>query len=48
MNNILANVAYYSDEAISTSELNLSSYVTTDNLLANKQGKCDSVDLPQM
>ena len=46
MNNILGNAAYYSEETISTSELDLSTYVTTDSLLANKQGKCDSVNLP--
>ena len=46
MNNILGNAAYYSQETISTSKLNLSSYITTDSLLANKQGKCDSVNLP--
>ncbi len=46
MNNILGNIAYYSDETISISELNLSSYVTTESLLTNKQGKCDSVKLP--
>ncbi len=46
MNNILSNVAYYSEEKILTSELNLSSFITTDSLLANKQGKCDSVNLP--
>ena len=46
MNNILGNAAYYSQETISTSELNLSSYITTDSLLDNKQGKCDSVNLP--
>lgn len=46
MNNILGNAVYYSKEKISTSELNLTSYVTTDSLLANKKGKCDSVNLP--
>ena len=46
MNNILGKAAYYSQETISTSELNLSSYVTTDSLLANKKGKCDSINLP--
>lgn len=46
MNNILGNAVYYSEEKISTSELNLTSYVTTDSLLANKKGKCDSVNLP--
>jgi len=46
MNNILGNVAYYSEEIIPIFELNLSSYITTDSLLANKQGKCDSVNLP--
>ena len=46
MNNILGNVAYYSEEIIPTVELNLSSYITTDSLITNKQGKCDSVNLP--
>ena len=46
MNNILGNVAYYSEEILPTYELNLSSYITTDSLLTNKQGKCDSVNLP--
>ena len=46
MNNILGNVAYYSEEIISINELNLSSYVTTESLLPNKQGRCDSVKLP--
>ena len=46
MNNILGNVAYYSEELIPTFELDLSSYITTDSLIANKQGKCDSVNLP--
>ena len=46
MNNVLGNVAYYSDEIIPTYELNLSSYITTDSLLTNKQGKCASVNLP--
>lgn len=46
MNNILGDVAYYSNERVCTSQLNLSSYVTTDSLLANKQGKCNSVNLP--
>ena len=46
MNNTLGNAAYYSEKTISTSELDLSTYVTTDSLLANKQGKTNSVNLP--
>ena len=46
MNNLLGNAVYYSEEKISTSKLNLTSYVTTDSLIANKKGKCDSVNLP--
>lgn len=46
MNKILGNVAFYSEETIPTSALNLSSYVTTDSLLQHKQGKVDSINLP--
>ena len=46
MNKILGNVAFYSKETVPISELNLSSYVTTDSLLQYKQGKVDSVTLP--
>ncbi len=46
MNNILGNVAFYSRETIPTIELNLSSYITTDSMLPNKQGKCNSINLP--
>jgi len=46
MNNILGNVAFYSREKISISKLNLSSYITTDNMLPNKKGKRNAVNLP--
>ncbi len=46
MLNNLRDVATYSNERISLNEITLETYVTTDNLLQNKQGKVKAEKLP--
>lgn len=46
MNKTLGDIAYYADENIQVSKLKKSTYVTTDCLLPNKEGKVDSENLP--
>jgi type I restriction enzyme S subunit len=46
MGRILKDAVSYSKERISLENINLKNYVTTDNLLQNKQGKVNAVNLP--
>lgn len=46
MINILKNAVYYSTDRVSVDKLNLSSYVSTENLIQNKLGKTDADKLP--
>lgn len=46
MNNTLGVIAEYSKERISLEDITLETYVTTDNLLQNKQGKIKADKLP--
>jgi len=47
MSSLLRDVADYSDSRISLDEINVETYVTTDNLLQNKQGKVSAVKMPK-
>lgn len=47
MNNILSDVASYSKTRISIDKINVENYVTTDNLLQNKQGKVNAEKMPK-
>ncbi|MCW9014477.1 MAG: restriction endonuclease subunit S, partial [Gammaproteobacteria bacterium] len=42
----LFNAAEYVTDKISSAELNLDKYITTDNILPNKQGKVTAESLP--
>jgi len=46
MNSTLKNVANYSSDRVSLDDISLDTYVTTDNLLQNKQGKVSAEKLP--
>jgi len=46
MNKKLKSAVFYSEDRVSISDLDLENYVTTDNLLQNKQGKTKAVNLP--
>lgn len=43
----LGEIAVYSNNRISISEINSSNYVGVENLLQNKAGKIDSTSLPK-
>ena len=47
MSSLLRDVADYSGSRISLDELNVETYVSTDNLLQNKQGKVSAVKMPK-
>ena len=47
MNKRLSDCAEYSKSRISLDDINPSTYVTTDNLLQNKQGKVDADKMPK-
>ena len=47
MSKVLVNVANYSKERISLDNINVQNYVTTDNLLQNKQGKVEAEKMPK-
>ncbi|SHJ97216.1 restriction endonuclease subunit S [Pseudozobellia thermophila] len=47
MSKILVNAANYSKERISLDNINVHNYVTTDNLLQNKQGKVEAEKMPK-
>lgn len=47
MSSLLRDIADYSDSRISLDEINVETYVTTDNLLQNKQGKVSAVKMPK-
>ena len=46
MNKVLKDVAKYSEDRVSLDKITLETYVTTDNLLQNKQGKVIAEKLP--
>ncbi|WP_053977213.1 restriction endonuclease subunit S [Mangrovimonas xylaniphaga] len=47
MHKVLENVANYSKDRISLDDINVENYVTTDNLLQNKQGKVEAEKMPK-
>lgn len=47
MSNPLKVVAYYSKSKISLGEIDIDTYITTDNLLQNKQGKVSAEKMPK-
>jgi len=47
MTSLLKDAAFYSKAKILLKELNLENYVTTDNLLQNKQGKVSAEKMPK-
>ena len=47
MSKVLKNIAYYSKERISLNDIDIENYVTTDNLLQNKQGKVKAEKMPK-
>lgn len=47
MNKVLGDVAHYSKERVLLDNISIQNYVTTDNLLQNKQGKVEAEKMPK-
>lgn len=45
---ILSDVSVYSDKRINVSELSLDNYISTENMLPNKQGITRATKLPSV
>ena len=43
---VLADIAIYVTDKISSENITLEEYVTTDSLLQNKRGRCEAQNLP--
>lgn len=43
---VLADIAIYVTDKISSENITLEEYVTTDSLLQNKRGRCNAQNLP--